>query len=174
MGLVQYEEEAHADAIATFERALEIIGGGATALRATILGNIALAQTKHGDSILALSNFSRALEIEEAIGRRQGVIDALYNLGNLYIRLGQHAAAIEPLQRAAELEKGISSALRRAYTLGFLADALSAVNRTDDALMVYEQAAAAASESVDPHLHRFIMKKAAKLQNPTGGGKLLP
>lgn len=175
LGLVQYEEKAHADAIATFERALGIIGDEGTALRATVLGNIALAQAKLGDSGSALNNLSRALEIEDAIGSREGVIYQLRNLGHLYVELGQHAAAIEPLQRAAELEKGIASAHRRAETLRRLGDALSAVNRIDDASVAYERAAAAARESDNPyvwnHLYEFIKEKAAKLQNPTWHGE---
>jgi tetratricopeptide (TPR) repeat protein len=175
VGLQQYEENAHSNAIATFEKALEIIGDGNTGLRATVLGNLALAQSKLGDSRSAVSNFSRALEIEDAIGNREGVIYQLRNLGHLYVELGQHGSAIQPLQRATDLEKGIASAQTRAETLGLLGDALAAVNRVDDAHEAYRRAATAARESDDPYvwnaLHNYILKKAAKLHNPTGHGK---
>jgi tetratricopeptide (TPR) repeat protein len=172
LGLLQYEEQAHAEAITTFDKALEILGGGATALRATVLGNVALAQAKLGDSTAAVRSFMRALEIEEAIGSRDGVIYQLRNLGHLYVELGQPGSAIEPLERAAAMEPGIASPGRRAETLGLLGDALAAVKRPEDARAAYLRAAAAARESDNPHvwnaLHDFIQDKIAKLGGSQG------
>ena len=168
VGLVQYEDGAYDEAIATYEKALEIIGEGSTALRAVIVGNRALAQAKLGDTDAALKGLARALEIEDAIGNREGITAHLRNLGRLQIELGQNASAVGPLERAVDLEKGLASPRRRAETLGQLGDALAASRRVDDALAAYERAAVAARESDDPyvwnHLYKFILKKAAGLR----------
>jgi len=168
VGLLQYEDSAHAGAIATYDEALEFIGEGSTALRAIIVGNKALAQAKLGDTDAALNGLARALEIEEAIGNREGMLFHLRNLGHLQIELGQHAAAADSLQQAVNLEDGLASPLRRAETLGMLGDALAASGRVDDALEAYGRAAVAARQSDDPyvwnHLHNFILKKAKDLQ----------
>jgi tetratricopeptide (TPR) repeat protein len=129
LGLMQDEEEAHTAAIATFERALALLDGGSTALRATLYGNLAVAQAKIGSTESAIRNFSDALKIEEAIGNREGVIYQLRDLGQLYLQRKEWELAIPLLKRAADLGEGITSAYKRAEISGMLGDALVAIHR---------------------------------------------
>lgn len=171
LGLMQYEEEAHTTAIATFERALALLDGGSTALRATVYGNLALAQAKIGVTESAIRNFSNALRIEDAIGNREGAIYQLRNLGQLYLQRKEPELAIPLLKRAADLGEGVASAYTRAEISGMLGDALVTTHREAEARTAYEQAARAASESTihaASYLYDFIKDKLARLQDPIG------
>lgn len=170
VGLAQYEAGEHRDAIATFEKALGVIRGE-TVFRATVSGNLALAQARYGDTASALSNLRRALEIEEATGNREGQIQHLRNLGRLHLELGQTASAIEPLRRASDLASGVATPYKRAETLSLLGDALVAAGHLDEAVVVYDRGAAAARESDAAHVRALlqtIIGKARLLRKQTG------
>ncbi len=136
LGLAYSSLGDYRKAISFYERALTIAEEiGYKRGQDAGLGNMGLAYRNLGDYSKAISYHEKALAITEDIGDKKGKGANLGNLGLAYSSLGDYRKAISFYERDIAISKDIG--VPYDVSEGNLADAYLALNRDDEALVIY-------------------------------------
>lgn len=113
MGIVFYYQGNYEQALPAYQSALtffksEVFSPEIAIKQANLLNNIALVQTKKGDSYAALTAYQEADELYQRFGSEIDKIDVRYNLAVLYISLRRYDIAINMLNEAISRRKLIN------------------------------------------------------------------
>jgi Tfp pilus assembly protein PilF len=159
LGLDRDDDEARELWLALGEAAIERVGGYDSA-RAKLLNN-------YGNALRGVGRTEEAIEVFDEVVRlrRRGdadapelVADALFNLGNCYRALDDHARARELMAEATEIWRRELGPQHPRMVVGLQGVALSAAQLAnyDEALSTAEQALAVAKETLRPGHVRVI------------------
>ena len=155
LGMGQFTRGRHEDALFWFERVLSFRELEHYTVYATALSNAGICYTRLGEFDRALATERRAFEIHERRGPRIYFVQALGQLGNLYLLRGDAAEGLPYLRRALEvaIEAGLDA--DAALWAGNLASALVDLGQWDEAERLNAEARrlGAASRSSKPAYH---------------------
>jgi len=141
LGLAHAELGEMSEAIATYERALELAREiGDRRGEGNRLGKLGLAYAELGRMRDAIAYYERALEIAREIGDRWWEGNRLHNLGTAYYRLGEVREAIGYYEQGLEIAREIDDRRMEANRLGNLGSAYAALGAVREAIEYYEQA----------------------------------
>src|SRR6266436_7273288 len=138
------------EAIQTLDRAIKL------ATEAGLKKETADSQKAKGSALVelgkyteALDQYHQALQAYEQGGLKQELIEGLGDLGNLEIRLGDAAAAEKEFHRALDLSRAINHPRGVIYSLIALGDLEWRRKRFNEAVALYQEALARATETND-------------------------
>lgn len=142
LGVLYLEQEDYVRATDYFERGLKIYQAQGNQLESARLQlNLALTDQRQENYERALEYFGKSLEQARAISSRELMIAASAGLGSVYQAKGEHAAALEVLERSLNLAKENNDHLRIAEILWRKAEAQSALRNFTEAERLAQEAA---------------------------------
>tara|TARA_R110002167_G_scaffold276660_1_gene482609 strand:+ start:2731 stop:4587 length:1857 start_codon:yes stop_codon:yes gene_type:complete len=97
----------------------------------------------------ALNFYQQSLKIREEIGDKKGISASLYNIGNIYLRLGNYPQALDYHQRSLKIEEEIDNIEGVALSLGNIGLIYSEQNNYLKALDYYERSLKIQQENGD-------------------------
>jgi class 3 adenylate cyclase/Tfp pilus assembly protein PilF len=134
MGTVYIGTGDYPAALEHYRRALvlheELDDRAGVALVTSNMGNVYL---KTGDYPTALEHYRRALVLHEELDDRAGVALVTSNMGNVYLKTGDYPTALEHYRRALALQEGLGNRDLLATVTGYIASALLALERNEEA-----------------------------------------
>jgi tetratricopeptide (TPR) repeat protein len=135
---------AYREAIAVFDRALELLPERAAATRARVLVDVGNALHRIGDYPAAEGRFERGIGLAHQACEARAEVDGLSGLGLAYRVQGRHAEAESHLQRALRLARRAEYRRGAAVALYNLGDAAFRRGDADDAQRYAEESLAIA------------------------------
>lgn len=123
-----------------YERVLELAGGGGECWKGIAYGNLGELYRTRGDLDMAEKMHKRALEIDERLGRKEGMAIQYGKLGRIYRRRGDLDAAEAMHRKALDLNTDLGNLQGTAVDYGDLAQVFRHRNELDEALTYLHRA----------------------------------
>ena len=140
-GRLALQDGRHADAIAAFQRALELAcGADHRPLEKAARNFLAMACLEAEQPDAALPHLWRALDIARATGDRPGIGVVLINVGRAYLGLDQPRLAVTHLQASLRMTRRTDNRPAECAALTTLGDVYCALDRVTLAEGCYRQA----------------------------------
>jgi len=128
-------------AISYYEKAYEIyIREGLTSRAATLLSNIAWANSEMGNDHHALETYFSALKLQEKTNNEQGIALTMNNIGIAYFNLKNFDKALEYYHKALEIRERIDDPFGMAASCSNIGNALGMKGESALAMPYFERA----------------------------------
>ena len=140
LGSVALITHGEQEARSWYESAMEIAGDVPSA-RAMSLLNLALSDTRRGESKIAFARLHEALTIYRAIGHQLGQANCIKSLGDVHLALADYPAARARYDEALTIYRAIGDQLGQANCIRSLGDYYVGTGNYPAALAAFEDAA---------------------------------